>query len=833
MRDAVDFMAGLFTFRENPFFLRAWRKESRNSKLVRNHLVVLACLAALYAALHTLVARFGGEMARLGEAPGVVVLGVLSGVHTYIVLVAVSYRARESIDLELRQGTLDFVRVTAIPAIRAMGMRATYPLVFGILMPLPAFPLYMLAASCEGVRPTDVLVIYAVLVLICIRPSGHSGAWYTRQLLPNDERKKHLQRRNAGTAVAVQIVAQGWSRLLPRGYFGAPLHGGLLPLTWVLIGGRALFRARPFYGTEAAILCILLPLLPILYATLARGAYTSAIEDDAPVRWRRNPASALWGILGVTAVAGFTWRLIGPSATLAKFTGVAGADPASAMAAVAGALVVVWALGCAIGVLTTGRTDAGLWACGGGPAPSRKEALRRELLSSVSAVSVLVWPLLAVGLSALLGLQLPKVGLIGNVLLCSALALVVCYSAGRPGAIRSQLDNGKKRHPWRTIVVNLWMLVPVAGLFPACGLPSWVILLHPFAGWLLAYPGAVEAVTSNAYMVSALPDLATWMTVQVLLAVALMAANSRYAVVTAGMPALTEPKDLPPPPPTWRLFEAEPRRLRWIRDPISLRILRSRPWRAMFISFTTVGSVITIAGVAGAVYSPSTLASAFAGARLIAPSVAGSDLGDSLIAVLVIGFGLALMGGMGGCPALGSSAITQERLKETIEAIVQLPAPHWEIVRGYLGAALYGIGTYLFGLLPVAVLAAVAGCRPLNLVVAASLGLVLTVDAVLGVAVGMYGALSSPRGANVPAALVWIGSRIGLVMVAGFTLAGMTLGRANRLLIAAPAFWLVPVLEAPLIALALIGATRHLARMRRGEAALTVREERSRKRKGA
>jgi len=524
--------------------------------------------------------------------------------------------------------TLDLLLLTRLSRLQIMGMKATYPMVFGAAMILPALPLYVVAVTTGGLSWPELAMVLLVYTAISVRPSGTSGAWYTAQLQPTDERKKKARQKGAAWAIYAQILAQSWGRLLPRMAKGHAITAALLPVSWVIVAAQASWRWRPFFGFEFPIWIAALLVLPAAWASGACAAHDRVVSDEGSRRLRTNPAWFIWTVGAMVVAAGFIWPFGVTTGAFAPIVGGKAGDADAALAALFAMLLWLWSVPVSFSLWFAGGTETGVLPAGGPLGTDQSKAAPAELLGAVGAVSVLVFPLVAQGLIWLLGWTVPApvwLPAIGGAAWIAAASVVYAYALGRLSAVYAAEEvwlggkaPSKKRSTAALVALSL-LIVSGAALFPSTGVPQWAFTLNPLSGYVGFSQHFRDWVVHSPWTTKSLPDWHTCAGAQLALGLLGTAVAAMWARAKVANRRLRTVDELPPPPPTCELILEGYTGQRWLRGPLAVRLMRSRAVRSSSAAMYVVPALVGASGLALALFKPDGLGSATVDMGLVAP----------------------------------------------------------------------------------------------------------------------------------------------------------------------------------------------------------------------
>jgi len=826
LRDTWLYVRSLLTFRENPFFLRAVRRELRNKKLVRNQTIALVCLMLLCVTALMLGSLFGPTLARVGLPQGTLLAIILTGAHVWFIIIAVSFRSRDSIDLESRMETLDLLRATPLTRIQIMGMKGTYPLVFGVVMALLLLPLYGLTVAMGGLRAAEVCVVFLVLALTCVRPSGSSGAWYTAKLQPTDERKKRARQKSATIVIWIQVFCQGWARLAPKGYLGSPLTATLMPVAWVAWVSRAGLVDRPFYGIHLPFIIVLPIALAFGWTSLAVSSYRRVVSDGYRLSIRHNPAWHLWAAVVSIAVVGYLWGFITGPHGLAVLAGGSPGNADASIAAVFIVLAAVWAVPVGLSLLFTGGTEAGLLPCGKPLAESRDEALRDELVGVTGTLSVLVLPSLAMTAICLLGWHFPAApwcGVLVDTLVTGAAFLLYCFGIGRTLAMFA-VRNEKRKFLIGSSALLL-LIGSAAALFPLTRVPLWVFALNPFSGFVTLSPQVSEWITSGPAVTPVLPLWAACVVPQALLGVVMAGIALRIALAKARPREVARPDEAGPTRPTQELFKLGYRPYPYIANPVALRYLRSKYTQSAMQAAITVPSVLVLSAVLVVVLAPDALAAPLMRGGLIvwaSPAAAGAGIASYVVGMLILWVWSCIAGF-----ATAARMFPFERDRGTVAQLFLTPLSNRTIALGFQVPGRYATAVAMLIMAPLGIFGVIWSGDLANVAVILCLLLFVAADVAFSVSCGaLIGVCVKHRPVFAPVVgILWGAERIALLIGVVAALVVSSRIGGGQLIYSRPMFWIVLLAEAALAPVLVYLTMRSLHEIRSGDIPFMPGEE--------
>jgi len=849
--DTLVYMRSLFTVRDNPFFSRALRRDLRSTTLVRNHAIVLVFLAAAAVGALALAAAIRRPMSIVGLSPGYVLAMAVTGLHGWIIISAVSYRARDSIDLENRMETLDLLRLTRLSRLQIMGMKATYPMLFGVAMVLPALPLYALVVWTGGLSLAEMAMVWAIYMATSVRPSGSSGAWYTAQLQPMDERKKKARQKGAAWVIYAQILAQSWGRLLPRMAKGHAITAALLPVSWVIVAAQASWRWRPFFGFEFPIWIAALLVIPAAWASAACAAHDRVAAEEGSRRLRTNPAWFIWTVGAVVVIAGFVWPHGITTGAFAPAVGGKAGDVDASLVALFAMLVWLWSVPVSFSLLFAGATETGVLPAGGPVSTDASTVTRVELLGAVGAVSVLAYPLVAQSLIWLLGWRLPAHAWwpsVGGAVWVAAVSLVYTYGLGRLSAVYGADevwlgDKAPTRKRSTAFLAALGLFaVTGAGLFPSTGVPEWAFAVNPLSAYVGFSQHFRDWVVHSPWTTKVLPDWRMCAAVQLALGLLGTALAAVWARAKVSSRRLRTVEELPPPPPTYKLFLEGYGGQRWLKGALAVRLMRSRAVRSSAAAMYVVPALIGTSGLALALFAPDGLGSAMVDMGLVAR-------GATPARVAFMGAFVISMGIVTGYVSLLAFAGMATRFKAecdqgTLGQLLLTPLRHREIALGYQTTSLYYAAVSAGMLLPVGAFGVlISGAWANAAVLLVVLGAFVVECLFSSAAGGAVGLLTVAR----PTAAGFLGAGWGMsrmaivILVMVGVLGPLARHGAGRLMVEHPVFWAVLLAEAALAPVLAVLSINQVKVLREGdtpflpgeEPAKTKRRNKERRRRGA
>jgi len=824
--------------------MRWLRKDVRDSRVLRNHAVGLVGICALcYLAL--LLGDWLGHLLELSIVPlgrvprADLMLLCLVGANSWMILFSVSFRAGECIEYEYRHQSLDMVRVTRLSGMRIMGMKATYPMVFGLTMLAPVLPLYVLAVVLGALGPAELLAVFLVLGLVSIRPAGASVIGGSVNVRALDEWKRRVIVGVVGCLVAVQFFMFGFTLYGASTIFGPASQTILLPAEWARIAARELIVSRPFFGLILPPLVPLAVLLPLLWPAMAATVHERVVEGVARLRVRANPAWLLATVGLAVGLAGYAWtRLLGPKG-LTLYAGTPAGDASAALAGLYGVFLVAWTLPTAWMLAFTGRSNMGLVPCGDPPEPHaplrraeheasedlvRAPTLREYARDLTGALSVLVWPTLAFLLAALLTWRVPRLDDLGLSLRCAVAAsglLVYCYGLGRWLTLGATEVREAKHNV--VGIVGLSLVVSALAFVSGSPLPAEWAALNPLAGVLSTFPGLEARASALPWSAGRLPGPWPCATVDTLLGFLLLAA---YLVSTSRAVRTRRRREYQAergPRPVAALMAEDEARHRLMADPIGRRLLRSHRAVAIRRVLRALPVVLSAAAAMVVLIAPSKVGERMASLDLI-PGWARDPYGVLSIppSPFVGAFGVtgALCATVLsiGAYASGVNSLRQEREQGTAGQLLLTPLSDAGIALGYQRPVWRSVIETAVLLVPLALVGCVEGRFSSGnvLVVTAVFAMVLVDPSFCAAWGGAIGANPDRPWLSNTMRAAFMAQRV-LILMAFFVFIGdrMLRGRTYQLLFAHPMLLGLIVVEGVAAVLCLWFVVRTIRRIRR------------------
>lgn len=515
--------------RDNPFFWKTLRAESRRSFLFVRMALTIATLAALLLGGMALERRLDFGTRGLIGFLGISTLGLtflaVSLAHTLFVLGARGALAT-SLQAETRRQTLEGLLLTPMPRAAMLLAMAVAPALGASLVALAGLPLYVLLNQLGGAEWRDVGLLYVLFGLAAFAPPSYavpalSGAAATPdapQLMAVGRAQE--QRRAEGAAgwswfsliwmfVALRpllgVLGGSW---LSHGLSVLPPSvtrlGPLVVFAWPYSLTQTLGSPLPFYNVHVVPFVYALPLIfgGWISSTLKSAAALTAGSPQEMIRtglFRRH--AALARLLNRTALLcflGVMWRVWVLGGDTAALTGHASLDPAwdaAGLLLLTGSVAQIQAAWRALGVAPRGKGS------GRGRPPLR--LVRRALRVAWRPLRLLVWMFALTcafgGLSPFVGPVLGMAGRLGLV----ALACVVFAVGFHVWAA----SFGGKSGDRILGMVALLLALP----FAALSVPDprfWgVAALSPATAWLGQFAGAQALLASWPYWkLGALPS---------------------------------------------------------------------------------------------------------------------------------------------------------------------------------------------------------------------------------------------------------------------------------------------------------------------------------------
>jgi len=403
-------------------------------------------------------------------------------------------------------------------------------------------------------------------------------------------------------------------------------------------------------------------------------------------------------------------------------------------------------------------------------------------------------------------------------------SLVYAYGLGRLAAVYGAEevwlgDKAPTRKRSTAFLATLGLfIVTGAGLFPSSGVPEWAFALNPLSAYVGFSQHFRDWIVHSPWMTKTLPDWRMCAGVQVTLGLLGTALAAVWARAKVSHRRLRTVEELPPAPPTYKLFLEGYAGQRWLRGALAVRLMRSRAVRSSAAAMYVVPALIGASGLALALFAPDGLGSAMADMGLVARGLTPARV--AFMGAFVISMGI-VTGYMS--PLLFAAMATRFKTEcdqGTLGQLLLTPLRHREIALGYQTTGLYYAAVSAVILLPVGALGVLISGAWANAVVwliaVAAFVVECFFSSMAGGAVGLL-AVTRPTAAGFLGA-GWGVSRMAIVILTMVGALGpLARHGAGTLLVEHPVFWTVLLAEAVLAPVFAVLSIKQVRVLREGD----------------
>ncbi len=675
MSEAVQFLLGLCQVRENPFFWRRLRADTRRRELLRDCAIVIflfLCATVALLLFHRWAPR---GLARYWAD---VLLYGFTGLHVWTAYFVANARSRETLHVEEARGTLDFVALCPISPPRMMGMRATYPMLFSLATFVPALPVYAFLLGLGLLSPGDLAGLMVVVALISVRPTGSERRRLNKPGAAEQAQSRRALARSMAQICAAVLVLD--LLILPALSPKVAASVGPIVLTGPLWASRMLFAPVSFYWLRIPP-ALWLVLLPLAWGGAAAAQHERVVQKPGEYPSAGRAARLAFSGAALFVLVGFLWQpcIVSAAARLGSapyaLRLALPTTPSDAFAV----LIVALALGMAVESLLARAAPLGPLLAWREGVVARATAFSAELFcvgealaSYLAGVAVLAlcW---AAGAGWQAGID-PR-ALVGAVV-WGMLAVGVCAALGR---LLAAAERASQRASVLAVVLTLAIFAaPLVALLTPLIPKSAAAAVCPLVG-LAGELSRVGELLARA--ISYRPEV--WAVTQFSLLLVLSGAAATVALSGAAAGARA-PAEVVPCAALMRSRHP----IEWITsNPIALRILRARRWRTYHTAVGFFALLAFCGALALGIWKAPLLVSLTSHVGLYDANLPAKDKAAAATFIVILtGLWLVALVASG---MLTSDVVPTERRQETFSQALLTTLDSRQFFWGYFAAAAY------------------------------------------------------------------------------------------------------------------------------------------------